>query len=259
MEEEGTKRSKFLGPSTSERKIDPINPERFSRMDPDQFLDFLKTIPIEYLLKHREHQAGIDKAMSHHFTRNPEWIDKVHNIDPDMVLLKTPYPVLELVSKGSIHIIRGAFQLSGGDYWYHFNAGWPTAELPDYLRSEDVTPSGRFSETYPKEVRDRVKANLGISGDEFSRLVYFRNPEVVKHGIMKEIPFNKPINRVLIDGGEAERFNYRTAKWEPNGDGIYTPKLRQKIKRLAEKARKQVAKLPKGHSKGYKGLPKPEN
>lgn len=261
MEEDNSKGSKALDSPTPERGIEPINPEHFSRKDPEQFLDFLRTVPVEFLLEHREHQAGIDKAMSFHFTRSTEWIDRVRDTNPDMVLLKTPYPVIELVSKGSIHFIHGAFQLSDSDYWYHFDEGWPIAELPDYLRPEDIIPSGRFSETYPKEVRDRVRANLGISEDEFSRLVYFSDPKVVKHRVMKEIPFNKPVNRVPVDGGEAERYNYRTAEWEPNGDGIYAPKLRQKIKRLAEKARKQVAelpKLPKRHSKNYKSLPKPK-
>lgn len=79
------------------------------------------------------------------------------------------------------------FALQDEHYLYYFNKIHPQESIPSYLRTEDVIDV----KEYDDERREITKA------------------------------FNKPINRVSVSGGKAERFNYNKGEWEKNDDGFF--------------------------------------
>ncbi len=87
-----------------------------------------------------------------------------------------------------------------------------------------------FSPQFPKEVRERAKEELGINDQLLEWMIYTLNPEIMKYAVNAEIPFNKPIIRVPIKGGEAERYNTKKGEWEPSEDGFYIPPISEKLK-----------------------------
>lgn len=238
-------------------EIQSLNIEDYAYLDPEQFLDFLKMVPVETLLKNRRVQAAISKTMSFHFERDRATIDRVHEINPDIILLETPYPVIDVVYKGGISFHHGTFQLKEGGHWYYFSAGRPVKDIPEYLRPEDVIPSGLYTQTYPKNVRVTIKKDLNINDDQLDYLVYCQDARVTKRAKLVEIPFNKPIKRVPKGGGRAERYNYNTHKWEDSNEGIYNPGFKKKLLELAKGTVKEVSrKLPK--KTRPKSLPHPK-
>ncbi len=54
--------------------------------------------------------------------------------------------------------------------------------------------------------------------------------------ILIDIPFNKPLNRVSVEGGIGERFNYNTQAWEPNHHGKYKLHPAVRLKHAAMRA-----------------------
>jgi len=123
----------------------------------------------------------------------------------------------------------GAFKLKDDDFYYYFPEAYPMADVPEFLRSTDVVPSQTFRQTWPAEVRQQIMAELRIDEDDFARLVYFQDPSVAGKAVLKDIPFNKPICRVAVKGGEAQRYNYRNQEWEVSGDGVYQRSFRDKM------------------------------
>jgi hypothetical protein len=79
------------------------------------------------------------------------------------------------------------FQLNDNEYLYYFSARQPK-DASKFLRDKDVVPVEEYEDW---------------------RLVV-------------EDDFRKPINRVPMDGGVAQRYNYHSDEWEENGQGTHT-------------------------------------
>ena len=79
------------------------------------------------------------------------------------------------------------FQLNDNEYLYYFSVGQPK-DASKFLRDQDVVPVEEFADW---------------------RLVV-------------EDDFKKPINRVPLDGGIDQLYNYHSCEWEENGQGTHT-------------------------------------
>lgn len=229
--------------AAQQKNLQSIRFENFSSLKPEGFLDYLKTISIEQLLADRRAQAALAKIMDDNFTHNSDWRKRITEADPAEILLMNPYPEIELAREDGHgwSYEYGVFQLADGEHWYYFSSGNPGAPVPHFLRPEDVVPSGTYTPTYPEKVKSQIKKKLGINEQQFWFLEYNMDERVTSRAVLEDIPFNKPINRVPILGGEAERYNYNDAKWEPNGDGKYKPEMKEKVRGIAGKLKKRFS------------------
>lgn len=87
--------------------------------------------------------------------------------------------------------VHDAFMLKDDHvHMYYFGIGWPI-DPSHFLREEDIVPFEDYGwSKFPKH-----------------------------GGMVPEQPFNKPLHRVAIEGGEAQTYNYNTGKWETEHEG----------------------------------------
>lgn len=200
----------------------------------DDFLDFLKTLPVEVLLENRRAQAYLHLVMDRHFTRDEQYAQRVRESGRVMIMDSNPVIPLEHRSQDGWEgttFVHNAFQLQDGEYYYYFSEGWPGDNVPPYLRLEDVIQSEMHTPTFPHDVRSRLMRELGVGEEVLDYLIYNVDRRIWDHVVPVEIPFNKPLNRVSKDGGIAERFNTVEWEWEENGDGKYTPDVKTRVKK----------------------------
>lgn len=215
-----------------DRSLQPYDVQGYSvRREPAQFLRFLReNVSIEFLLESRTSQARLHSIMDKYFTREKEIVKAISAMGEIMVL--NSYPVLEFsdpVARSGSWMHNG-FLLKDRKYYYYFQHFWPQDSVPPYLRPEDIVPSGSACQSFPPEIRTQIRDDLGINNEQLNYLIYMQDPRVTRKAVYVDIPFNKPISRVSVRGGVAQRYNYNSKEWEDNGDGIYTPSLGQRLK-----------------------------
>lgn len=189
------------------------------------FFDLLSKIPVEALVADRDGQAVLHRLLSFHTTHDREsqaWA-KARNI----AMVRNPHPVVPVEAGGGTTFIHETFTLKGRKHYYYFHPGWPMENVPSYLRLDDVVGSGLSTHVYPDSLRQKIKEELGINDETLGLLIYDQHPAATRRAQVVEIPFNKPLNRVPVTGGEGERFNYVTNRWEPTGE-VYEPSVHEK-------------------------------
>lgn len=123
---------------------------------------------------------------------------------------------------------RNTFRIQDRTNIYFFDEGWPGVEVPEFLRPEDIIPSG--SSTLDPSNYERVRSELRLSNEEMNDAIYACNQEVLEKLGTRDIPFNKPVNRVSERGGIPEQYNSRIQQWQQFGDQIYKPSLVQRAR-----------------------------
>lgn len=210
-------------------------------LDPHEFLAYVETtITPGMLIGDRPAQAKLDYILGHHFYRGSRTTETINihsgeratrDYETDFGLIHNPAPVIELRHEGGdgrwqgSSYIHEAFRLKeDGDteHYYFFRAGNPIDDVPSYMRTIDVVPSGTYSQSFPPESRQRMLDEQGIDEEALNWLRYSCDPVLAQYQVLVDIPFNKPLERVPAAGGQAERFNYVEGKWEPSG-GNYDP------------------------------------
>lgn len=190
------------------------------------FFDLLSEIPVEALLADRDGQAVLHRLLSFYTTHDRESQARAQAHGIPMVI--GPHPVVPVEAGGGTTFIHEAFTLKGRRHYYYFCPGWPMENTPPYLRPDDVVGSGLSTHIYPDSLRLEIKTELGINDGMLDQLIYEQHPAVTRRAQALEIPFNKPLNRVPVTGGGAQRFNYVTNQWEPTGE-VYEPPFHEKV------------------------------
>jgi hypothetical protein len=129
---------------------------------------------------------------------------------------------LPLSSLGCTVYAPASFELRGDQrHRYFFPLGWPT-EPPEYLRPEDVVPSGQYYPALPSAALEELH-DRGLSDTTIRDYVRAGNPEVTDALEFVELPFTKPFQRVSPElGSPVQHYDYRTHTWE-DGDLTYAP------------------------------------
>lgn len=190
------------------------------------FFDLLSQIPVEALLADRDGQATLHRLLSFYTTHDSESQARAQAHGISMV--RNPHPVVLVKAGDETTFIHEAFTLKGRRHYYCFHPGWPMENVPSYLRLDDVVGSGLSTRVYPDPLRLEITRDLGITDETLDQLIYDQHPAVTQRAQAVEIPFNKPLNRVPVTGGEGERFNYVTNRWEPTGE-VYEPSVHEKV------------------------------
>lgn len=193
------------------------------------FFNLLSQISVEALLVDRDGQAVLHRLLSSYTTHDRETQARAQAHGIPMV--RNPHPVVPVEAGGGTTFIHEAFILKGRRHYYYFQPGWPMENVPLYLRPDDVVNSGLSTQVYPDQLRQEIMRDLGINDETLNQLIYDQHPAVTQRAQAVEIPFNKPLNRVPVTGGEAQRFNYVTNQWEPTGE-VYEPPVHEKALRL---------------------------
>lgn len=153
-----------------------------SDKDLNRFLGFLReSVTLESLLEDRLSQAFIHVILREHRHRDakgtvaiPE--DKNGN----------PYPTIEYryANNQGGGFKRGTFMLEGDDnHLYYIDPLWP--EKTPFLRPQDIIPAKNFDES-----------------------------NTLHHGGRTGLSFHQPLERISLDGGITELYNYNTQQWE---------------------------------------------
>lgn len=231
----------------------PVQPANLSRnweassSDPQRFLEYLETnITPDMLLDDRLAQANLASILAQRFYRGSR-TTPTFNIrsgesaprdqETDFGLIHNPAPKIALRYEaenggwqGSTYI-HEAFKLQEprkNQHYYFFRTGSPRDKVPPYLRPSDIVPSGTYRQAFSSEARRKMRDEEGIDDVAFEWLRYNCNPVLARYQLFVDIPFNKPLERVSIRGGDAERFNYVKGEWEPSG-GTYNPDFKLRV------------------------------
>lgn len=202
-------------------------------LDPNQFMEFLTgNVDIERLLQDRPAQSSLARIINEHFRFHEDLVAEaqkegktiIKNLyHPIVFLLKDHETGKPLRARKRTRI----FMLKDQEFYYYFDSEFeqPYGMVPPYLRPEDVVPSGIKKKLITESGISRALKDLRINREEFlGRLQEddgFQMNMLEKYGELVELPFNRTINRVLTQGGNAERYNYVVQAWEENQDGRY--------------------------------------
>jgi len=216
-------------------------------LDPHEFLAFVEAhVTPEMLINDRPGQAKLALVLDGRFYSGSRMTQTfnvytgeraVKDNEADFGLIPNPAPTIELRHTSDAggwqasSYAHKAFRLkeeAGEEHYYFFSAGNPAEEVPPYLRPSDVVPSRTYRQTLPPEARERAKEELEVDDETLEWLRYDCDPVLAQYLVLVDIPFNKPLERVPVGGGAAERFNYVKAQWEPSG-GNYDPGFRARM------------------------------
>lgn len=216
-------------------------------LSPDQFLGYMEAnITPEALINNRPAQAQLAYVLERQFYNGPRIVNGQNTrgqritIDQEIDLghIHNPAPVIELKyvrpgSKGWVgtSYVPDGFKLKEDTHrkhYYFFRPGNPSQAVPSYLRRSDVVPSGALSPTFPKDVKAKIREDLGVGEQMLEWLIYNCDERLTTYQVSVDIPFNKPLERVLEMGGPAERFNHVKGVWESTGEN-YDPGLKAKL------------------------------
>lgn len=192
--------------------------------EPGKFLSLLATIPVEWVTKDRNFQAGLHYIMSFYSNCDKKVVKDFGGFN-----FFNTNPVISVESEnGGTNYYYNSFKLLDSDHLYYFPQWQPGGDqTPDFLREEDIVPSRMNSQTFPEPVREMLKDKLGIVEDEMLEwLIYNQDSRVTEDAVLVDIPFNKPFLRVPVQGGKEQLFNYNIGEngdWEATG-GVYSPK-----------------------------------
>lgn len=167
---------------------------------------------------------------------------------------KTPYnptSALELTSPRGWSLETNTFRIKDQKFIYFFPVWWPVEAVPEYLREEDIVPSGMYSLNCSRKNLERAVEQLKAEGattsltdiavleevkvpiDSLDRLndaLYSCDRHAEEVVGYTEIPFNKPLLRVHRYGGKPERLNFKTKAWEGYTQERYRPGIRRMLR-----------------------------
>ncbi|MCK4730550.1 MAG: hypothetical protein KAT28_04475 [Candidatus Aenigmarchaeota archaeon] len=168
----------------------------------------ISKIPLEELLNDRELQRDIHYSIYDKTTRDPEIADKEVQYNPN------PTVILENVLDENSEVLeKDTFRIDGDKkHIYFFPTLWPTKEIPDYLKQEDLIPSG-YS-TLNNNLYETVRDESGITKEQLETEIYLKNKEILKKLGTNEVPFNKTLFRVKGEKSVPELYNQSTRQWE---------------------------------------------
>jgi len=141
-----------------------------------------------------------------------------------------PNPTVELRGQSYLSGKGRTFRIRDEEHIYFFDDSWPAAKVPEFLRPKDIIPSG--CQTLDDSNTESVRKELGLTKHEMAMEIYGASSEIFKKIGFLDIPFNKPLNRVGVLGGLAERYNSVNFEWEQYGE-MYKPSISQKFEVLA--------------------------
>ncbi len=161
----------------------------------------------EELLTNRELQRNIHYSIYDKTTRDPEITDKESQYNPNsQIVLKN------VLGENSAVLEKDTFQLADETHTYFFPKLWPTEEIPDYLKQEDLIPSG-YS-TLDNSLYENVQEELNLTKEQMETEIYKKNREVIEKLGTEEVPFNKTLFRVEGENEVPELYNRATGQWE---------------------------------------------
>lgn len=201
-------------------------------LNPNHFMEFLTSnVDIERLLQDRPAQSSLARIINEHFRYHDGLVEEANK--KGEIVIKSLYPPIVLLLKDhetgkptrALKRTR-IFMLRDQEFYYYFDSEFehPVGKIPEYLRPEDVIPSGIQKKLITESGIKRALKDLRINREEFVRLMNdddFSMNMIEKYGEFTELPFNRTINRVLTRGGNAERYNYVVQAWEENQDGHF--------------------------------------
>jgi len=150
----------------------------------------ISKIQLEELLSNRELQRDIHYSIYDKTTRDPEIANKEIQYNPNSaVVLKN------VLGKCSEILEKDTFRLKGDtEHIYFFPRAWPTKEIPDYLKQEDLIPSGYYILNNGQD--ETVQEEFCITQEQPETESYLKNEKILKKSGTNEIPFNKTLFRV---------------------------------------------------------------
>lgn len=111
----------------------------------------IKEIPLEKLITDRKLQRDIHYSIEIS-TREDFYVSENHPYNPN--------PVVVLKNSNSTSHQHDTFRIEDKEHIYFFSAGWPVEKVPDFLKKEDIIPSGSG---YPfNKPLNRVKEKGGL-------------------------------------------------------------------------------------------------
>ncbi len=199
-------------------------------------MEEVSTIPFEEILRISPEEFVNDRDLQrdvHYTVRNSTRDEEFVNGEDR---LYNPNPVLEIEGEGRVSWERNTFSLDDKKNTYFFREGHPAEDVPDFLREEDIMPSGFQTIGYGNA--DEVIEELELEGEDKLRWrAYHMDDEVLSRLNHPDIMFNKPVHRVSNLGGKPELYNSRDGQWQTDDrfyaeDQSYNPSIG---KRLAQR------------------------
>ncbi len=167
----------------------------------------ISKIQPEELLTNRVLQRDIHYSIYDKTTRDPKIADKKVQYNPN------PSVILEnVLGEHSEVLEKDTFRIDDSEHTYFFPKLWPTEEIPDYLKQEDLIPSG-YS-TLNNNLYETVREELSLTKEQMETEIYLKNKEILKKLGTDEVPFNKTLFRVKGEKSVPELYNPSTGQWE---------------------------------------------
>ena len=187
--------------------------------------DEISQIPLEDLLNDRTLQRDIHYTLQNAYRGNLE--------TPDPNIQYNPNQVIELEMPNGCQWQHNTFKIQDSKNIYFFDQGWPMQKVPAYLKAEDVIGSGFYTQDMSNA--EEIRGELGLTKEQFNLAIYNQNPKVTKRLGLSEIPFNKPLERVALMGGNPQYYDTKNEHWLTKSHKTYKPSLYQKAKVLLSK------------------------
>jgi len=124
----------------------------------------ISEIPLEQLVDDRVLQRDIHYSVEKS-TRDTNYVDEERPYNPNHIVTLKESGSLdwqqETHSFKSISYQHETFRIMDKIHIYFFDAGWPCAKVPEFLRPEDIIPSGTMDSPFNKPL-NRVKEAGGM-------------------------------------------------------------------------------------------------
>ena len=167
----------------------------------------ISKIPLEELLNDRELQRDIHYSIYDKTTRDPDMADEDLQYNPNQAVT-----LENVLSENSTVLEKDTFKIDDKNHTYFFPKLWPTKEIPDYLKQEDLIPSG-YS-ILDNNLYEDAQEEFGLTREQMETEIYLKNKEILKKLGTNEIPFNKTLFRVKGEKSVPELYNRITKQWE---------------------------------------------